>query len=197
MSKLVLFIFIVILLSCSDHSTNGEDISDEILPLKVGNKWYMKNVTFDSLGNSSTPFYFSFVVSKDTLINREKWYGIKAECDFCDNSNILYYTKREDGIYLLNENNKAYLIFKYPAEVNETYISDSVSVKVKSLSLNITVESGKYECVEYDISEVDNSLTRIYLSLGVGFVKFEHYSRTIGGKIFLSQINELVAFKIK
>ena len=196
MNKLGLFIFIIILLSCSNHSTNVKDLSDEILPLKVGNKWYMKNVTFDSLGNSSTPFYFSLVVSKDTLINREKWYGITVECDFCDESSISYYAKREDGIYILNENNEAFLVYKYPAVVNETYISDSVSVKIKSLSLNITVESGKYECVEYEISEVDNTLTRIYLSVGVGFVKFEHYSKTIGGEIFISQINELVSSKI-
>ncbi len=197
MNKPALFIFIVILLSCSDHSTNVKNLSDEILPLKVGNKWYMKNVTFDSLGHSSTPFYFSLVVSKDTLINREKWYGITVECDFCDESSISYYAKREDGIYLLNENNEAFLVYKYPAAVNDSYVSDSASVKIKSLSLIITVESGKYECVEYEISEVDNTITRVYLSPGVGFVKFEHFNKAIGGEYIISQLNELVSYKIK
>jgi hypothetical protein len=63
------------------------------------------------------------------------------------------------------------LLFKYPATLNEVYLSyDSVKVKVISINENVTVPAGTFSCYHYQTNE-NGYLSDNYISPGVGMIK--------------------------
>lgn len=93
------------------------------------------------------------------------------------------------------------LFIKYPAKLNETYISmaspEGVAEEratVVSIDTEVKVPAGTYRCLEYRFEEIDSKkkLMTLFVSPGVGIVKEEAYDYENGK---LVQVMELLRFK--
>lgn len=182
--------------SISDNSTG-------LVPFKIGNKWYYNYYYYDTSGTQEPGFHYdSVVVTRDTIINKERWYKIRnfkgPDVDYLD-----WYTNRSDGIGVLRrvinqyqDTAYAYLTFKYPTMRSEFWgspLGDSTRV----LSMNEVVEtpSGIDTCIVYEDHYEFYSLGdfHYYFAPNKGWVMLELFSRTDSGRLFV--INRLLLVK--
>ncbi len=159
----ILTIVCVVFASCSkdDTPTNGPPNNDVLLPLKIGNQWIMRITFIDSTHLS--PVYDTMTVTKDTLIENERWYYLDRFGS--------YWTNKSDGVWSRN-NKDSELNWKYPATAGEKY-SIGVDNTVQVFYQNVSVPAGNYWCYEYKYLRLDFSW---FLSPNLGFVKTsDHY----------------------
>lgn len=138
-------LFLAISLAClvphckKDENPTNNVILGSIMPLKVGNTWTFRVSIYDTNG---VPFSSSdevLSITRDTTIGNEKWFRFGSS----------WVTNRSDGLWRLTNSGTAYLVFKYPAKVNDTYSSDGEQVVVTSINQTVSVLHGQYSCYAY------------------------------------------------
>jgi len=187
-SLLLLLLGFFIFASCkkddSEHGvTNGEKKS--IIPLAQGNEWNYRDINF--LSDDTT--YFSLSISGDTMIGSEHWY----KEFYNDSSNYIFAMNKDDGHHFYTNGNDN-LVFKYPANAGDQFISnDSFDTTiVLNTATMITVPAGQFSCYEYKSLSGNSGYTLLYVSAEVGIIKIIDY---YNGNI--SYEEELVSYHLE
>jgi hypothetical protein len=209
---LTVFIFTVLIIggSCQyfpEKIVEPDSISNNstgLVPFKIGNKWYYNYYYYDTTGAQMQGFHYdSAVVSRDTIIGKERWYKIvnfkPPNVDYLD-----WYTNRSDGICVLRrvinhfeDTAYAYLTFKYPGQVGEFWGSIlRDSTRILSLNDLITTPLGVDTCIHYEDHYEFSNLgdDHYYFAPKKGWVMLELFSRTNSGRLYV--VDRLVLIKI-
>lgn len=194
---MIIMILIAVLVGCgTDKVTSPTAVSPAFIPLKVGNQWTYEEVHLDSAGNTHRIDTMVQEISRDTLINGEKWYilTINGAVD----PEIGPITIRRDGMWAGGPSGS--LQFKYPASVNDTFMMGNQLSIVESICDTITVPAGVFICHNYKWPEEPASPRPYqyhYLSPGVGFIKAEEFYKTQSGYIYINIRTELISYILK
>jgi hypothetical protein len=177
-----------------------KDNSVGLVPMKLGNKWVFRYIQYDTAGGIEYTRLDSAVVSRDTLINAERWYKIRglkpASGDGGD-----WYTNRNDGVWVLRsylDTAIAYVQFKFPTYAGESWgnqIQDS-SRALAVDSVVVTPPSRQDTCILYETSfqlYPEDGIRFIYsFAPYKGFRLLDIYSTSDGGRLYLNNRFELV-----
>ncbi len=192
---LVAFFFIISFNSCKDDKITNAGSNNYIVPLNIGNQWVYRNYYYP-LGDTSlvSETGTEYSITKDTVINNERWFLISS-AGFPQGN-------RADGYYLLKKDNagneKPILYIPYPAQKGEEVVTGYGILKVVSVDTTITVDGNIYRCYCYSPKEEfpNSGFTLMFYSPGVGNVLTESYAvNGSTGKIFLQQRYVLKYFK--
>ncbi|MEW5796869.1 MAG: hypothetical protein AB1772_10990 [Candidatus Zixiibacteriota bacterium] len=187
MRHAIILVFTLILLAgcdSSDKSTNPTP-PKQILPLTVGNFYVYENAVLDSAGSVIGADTVIWTVAKDTIIQNERWY-IMTVNGVRDPEVSLPTTNRGDGLWV--DGPSGFLLFKYPAAVNDTVFFGSDTSTVESIHDTITVPAGTFECINYKwvgSRDEDRAYQYHYFSPGVGHVKTDEYYRTTSEFVYV------------
>lgn len=192
MLKYMLIFITIFIISCSDEKDKNEPIdynTNGIIPLKIGNYWKYESQTYFTKDSLPTYSYDNLSVFGDTNIDGTKYYFVLNI-----NNEYTASTNKEDGYYYHsfdNIKNNDFLYYRYPCNIGDKwdmviFSDEDLDEKyciVKSLNKVVTVPFGTFECINYEVSEVQRyqHLTMIdiysyYISPGVGFIKLERSS---------------------
>jgi hypothetical protein len=167
----VLFICVsVVILSSLISGCNSQQPEGDIWPLAVGNQWIYK--TSEKINDK--PVIDTVTVTRDTLINGEKWFYTKHTAH-----PISWILKNKpDGLYIIDrEKNSPFIFLKYKAIQGDTYFNMIDTILVKQMDKVIKTEAGTFTCFQYNSLKADRDqfLTDdgIYASPGVGVVQFQ------------------------
>ncbi|MBI1804645.1 MAG: hypothetical protein HY033_08725 [Ignavibacteriae bacterium] len=166
------------------------DNSNGLVPFKVGNKWIFRFYAYDTLGNVETTFSDSFVVMRDTVIGKERWYKIPGfkpmDIDYLD-----WYTNRSDGIWVRRkyyDSSITYLTFKFPT-VKDDYWGNQIqdSTRVLSTSEVVSTPSGTYTCIRYEDHYEFSQLgdVQYYFAPHKGWVQLDLFTQTSSGRLYV------------
>lgn len=198
--------------SCHKDSNlvnNGQDnISDNsegLVPFKIGNKWYYNYYYYDTTGTPWPGFHYdSAVVTRDTIIGRERWYKIRnfkgPDVDYLD-----WYTNKSDGIWVLRKVTRTnphidtavgYLTFKYPT-VHGEFWGSPLGDSTRVLSVNQIVETptGTDTCIHYEDHYEFHQLGdfHYFFAPRKGWVMLELFTQTNSGRLYV--VNRLILVK--
>lgn len=162
----------------SNNPTNNPIIGS-IVPLKVGNSWTFRVSIYDTNGVILSTSMFTNSITRDTTIGNEKWFGLES----------IWVINRTDGLWSRTSGGNPYLVFKYPANVNDSYNSNGDNVVVTSTNYPVTVPRGQFTCYVYTIA----SDFLEYCAPNVGWVKYEAYMRTLAGQRYVAAAIELTS----
>ena len=159
-----------------DNPVNQNDSSSVLMPLNVGNQWTYQNTMVDSSGVvrfSSTIIYKIF---RDTLIQNEKWYLYGT-----NTTPSAWMANRADGLWIMpapGNISQSRVWYKYPANVNDSWIVFNAAVTLAAANISLTVPLGTFSCLQYTVSDTSSGagLETIYFAPGKGIIKFEYSS---------------------
>lgn len=154
-----------------------------VLKPKVGTRWIYQYNTYYSWGASSSSTEITYTATSEEEHGGEKWLNIT------DNAGVTVYLlqAKGDGLYIY-ANNKSYLLFKYPALVNDTYPSyyngseeDFIVKKINdTLALNDDYVCNYYEGIKKPtppLSAVVN--TKIWYDKSAWIVKQQLWAQSL------------------
>jgi hypothetical protein len=190
--NVVLFLILITLVqSCSDINNPSVDgISNDIIPLTVGNTWSYHTTLYDTAGNVFKEFNNSREITGDTLINNTIWYYYDTDAWFCSVFKDGYHTYdpyRTDSL-------RNQLNFKYPCAAGEKYSY----YEVAKTDTQITVPAGTFNCIMYTLrmqTSMDFAYIDFFIKPGVGYIKTIEY--TFNGNLppFIYNTSELLSWK--
>jgi hypothetical protein len=192
--SLLVGILICTLPSCKESNPAGPEGGQLIIPLRIGNTWSMRYTVYDSTGSTRGTIDDTFKVVTDTVVAGDTWYTISSTI-----FSTLYFANRSDGIWTLGTSTEPSLIFKYPANVGETWNaqvdpSTTFQISLQSDTVSVTVPKGTYTCYEYRLLENSRPYLDLYASPGVGFVAMDIYANTDSGRSYKQARGELISF---
>ncbi|MBI1807552.1 MAG: hypothetical protein HYR76_10930 [Ignavibacteria bacterium] len=178
------------------------DNSDGLTPFKVGNKWIIRFYYYDTSGSVITTFLDSFVVRRDTIIGKERWYkipGLKpADLDTRD-----WYTNRSDGIWVRRryyDSSITYLTFKFPTMEGDSW-GNQIHDSTRTVSTNEVIEtpSGIDTCIHYEDHYQFSQLGdfHYFIAPHKGWVVFEEFTQTNSGRLYVVARDVLVKAILK
>jgi hypothetical protein len=180
-------------------STSTEPSSlPPLMPLAVGNKWIHTLFSYDTSGVLQHEWQDSIYISRDTLIDGERWYIRPV------NRDLGAYTNRETGLWyrLLGPTitMEPQLVHKYPARIGDSYpfAGSDVQETVISLSQTVTTPAGSFSCLVYQVLDSTwMASKRLYfMAPGVGPVRYEQYNRLANGSFVKVTVTELLSIRI-
>ncbi len=192
MKKLILSLIAVLFIisACSDSSSPSNEKSNEILPLKVGNEWWLKNTPY--IGDDSLE---RFNIIREAKYYDENWFLF----NLFEKQTLM--KNKSDGLWVIefNEENpdgKKTLYYKFPASVGT--ITNIKNAKITLLSINekVDVPLGSFNCYLYRTEYESGYMNDIYLSPGTGFVKMIYYKDSSGVKVVKTTCN-LINYIVK
>ena len=181
-------------------SDNQSTAGSVLMPLKVGNQWLVTFALYDSsgmvIGGSDTILIPLFSIVKDTLIQTERWFlSTGASLPPACFDSPIYLTNRTDGLWGIGTTTGAmvpYLIAKYPASVNESFVTGkdtACRAILVSKNASVTVPRGTYSCYQYTVSDKNNSSdlkSGYFMMPDSGFIRAEQYAKTSTGQYFVN-----------
>lgn len=162
-------------------------IPQNIMPLSVGNYWKYQRVYYDPNGNITNVDTFKVAITKDTIINFTTW--------FFDDYFWIYYNNKSDGLWIYS-NISSWLMWKYPAQIGETYYAGSDTVKVISTDKALTTLIGVYHCYSYEYNFRGLPIDT-FISPGLGIVYSESAISINNGKPYIDSKSYLIDYKIE
>lgn len=154
------------------ESTDSALAGVDLMPLKIGNVWIYETSILDTTVGKLVPDRLdTFIVSRDTVINGERWYMVDGM-----GSNGTLTINREGGQWIIDPYGKPYLIAKFPAAVGDEFsgLGGKLMNRLEKTGVEITVPGGTFYCYQYSqIFGPQRRLTYNYFAPGVGFVKME------------------------
>ncbi len=197
----VLFLSVLVLNSCKndDNSTNPNEASNGIIPLKIGNYWSWNYTVFDDSGNKMITYDRIERVDYDTVINNQRWYVT-----------IMYYetnlyTNNSDGYYSCHYTGSGpisapVLNFKYPGKVGDTWNNnDGSKMRINSTNLKYSIPLGEFICYEYirTAKGISDNYDRILVSPGIGIITREYNTKKgSSSEFYLSRKEVLTDYKV-
>ena len=191
MRPIVTFIMIfltALFMACSDNGTGSDNISDPIMPLKIGNAWYGTSAYITADGDTSTSFTGSTIA--DTIyVNGECWYltaGLigTARLGMADDdprpSLVFMFSNRADGLWMWEMRDDTLsgdpaMYAKHPVKDGETYSVGGNYVEVSSPELINIASLGDISCyVHHWYSEMTDSVeVHMWWAAGIGYLRSE------------------------
>jgi hypothetical protein len=150
-----------------------------IIPLKVGNTWTYQFTMYDSLGSVWASFPESTSILSDTLINGRKVFLF---------SSLDYFWNEESGFWTQTSGKQPLLVYKYPANVGESY---GLLITVICKDSTINTPKGIFNCYGYS-SGIANS----FVAPEIGVVKREYFQNRADGTAYLFQKEELINYSL-
>lgn len=210
MKKLYPYIFIALaflfLSSCEDIFDSDQNYkksliedpgkySNVIQPLSVGSSWEYGFAAYDDKGSAIALFKEKRSLLKDTVMEGIQWHTF-------DSTGNVWLTNESDGLHSMSvlDSNKGkdFLIIKFPANKGDVFRNLGWTWTVISTDTTVKVKAGAFKCYRYEAKGDDNSVTNVYYSPGVGFIKQE---TTIDNEIshlyYTTIISELTKYRIK
>jgi len=170
-----------------------------IWPLENGNYWKYR-VKFRDEPNKL--FYTYYKVLRDTLLyDNELWKVVEYDSNA---TSIIIIRNKENGLWahklqVTITKDSAFLMYKYPAEVNDTYpnLNDNTNTSVVSLNEKVVVPAGTFYCLHY-LKKVANQKSEFhfYFAPAVGYIKNEYFYADSMGTLFLNNRLELIEYKL-
>jgi hypothetical protein len=194
---LLLLLNLITSSGCKKDDTFTNTNVEVILPLSVGNSWTYKVTPYDTGGNPLTYNLpdVGVQVYYDTLVGSDRWYSLsqhRPAVGFDWRSN------KSDGLWQQDAYSRTYLLYKYPANANETYSSASAQVTVLAVDQMVTVPKGTYACIKYKFVDLGARATfYAYVSPNLGEIKFERIGNTPSGADYVYQTVELKSAVIR
>jgi len=178
---------LIILSSCKkdENPVVVQPKPDVILPLNVNNQWTYKRTYFDSLGAVSQIDTFSCKVLRDTVIQSEIW-SIMSYWGTA-------YRNKADGCWAAFS--QPTLLYKYPAFLNETFLSGQDTVSVVSTNTITTVPAGTFACYSYE-RDFYGLPYHTLLSPKIGLIKDDWVVRINNGPPFINAQIELISYSL-
>lgn len=200
--KSVLCFAIVALLfpNCSE-TTEPENSTGELIPLKVGNSWNYTEISYDSSGSIIQTQNVNRTMVKDTSILNYTWYADNEAPDG------VWFTNKPDGHWAFIKantgliiNDTTILVYKYPPQVGDIYGDSS---EVVSIDEGITVPAGRFRAIHI-VGKNPNSIgytlmysCELFIAPQVGIVKKLQFGRKENGEKFLVVNKELQSYLLK
>jgi hypothetical protein len=195
------FVFLIATLiilnySCNENSTDS-NYSDSLIPFKLNNSWEYLHFIYDTSGNVMDTYTATERIIKDTIISDIHFYKY-------DNS-VRHLTSKQDGIwmYFISDTgvDESSLYYKFPCKTGDIYnvtIGRPPAVaSVLSTNDNVTVESGTFNCILYRFDfDMNDSYHNIYISPGIGIIKYEHYQARTTGTVYKSTEERLLSYHL-
>ena len=198
---LLSFVLILTLVKCKDNSTNPID-THQIWPLKVGNFWSFRITTYDTLGGVSFSTIDTVIVYRDSTYKTGKIYYFKtlANGNFTFQDNAI--SNLSDGyneLTKVNDSLVANLIYKFPGNPGDTFISNGKPMVIESVNESIKVTAGNFVCYKYVAEEnFDYQYIKqiVYLCPGIGEIVTELYQGNNKANANLETKIELLSYKL-
>lgn len=155
---LVLISLFFLSISCSkntDSELNPGSTSDDYFPLETGNYWqwqYFPKIEVIQTKELAGKIYFAMASVNDTV----------------------YYRKENNKVYSRTKNTNEALVFDLGAKVNDTWISNSYTVKLVSKTDSIRIGNTLYtHCYSFffDIPQIADEEYMIWLAPGIGYIQ--------------------------
>ncbi len=189
---LVSTLFIVSINCKKDGATEAvSQKANVILPMALNNMWIYRISQMDSSGNIIKSWIDTTKVTKDTIVNNEKWYAPEKEPNE-------FMTNRTDGLYGNVFSPK--MEYKYPASIGDSILlSWGFYRKVVSINDTITV-NGKlyhaYKTIDDFPSDPNVSSYINYYVPNIGQVKLEAIANNLKSHKYIYMTLELISYKL-
>jgi len=168
-------------IGCNDNSV-GVIAPTELFPLKHGFAIFNYKVqNFDSLGQTYDTSSTIESVGPDTLLNGRRLYQYFGLVSLNLIDSQFFLLTGSDGIYqYVTPQDTAYLLYKFPAQVNDVYTSFRDTITVEALNQSITTDAGSFNCIVYKQrtnlyygSSPKYWWLTTYVAYGIGKVRYE------------------------
>ena len=202
-TQYLLFILTSLLLFSCSNSTEPDETINELIPLKIGNKWNYKMTIYDSLGSISYREDITTSIDRDTFINGIKWYGYNTP------PTRIWHTNKSDGYWTFVKagtgnvvNDTSLLVYKYPTQVGDVYGNPDMPREVVSVDEEITIPAGKFKAIHL-VTTFTGSTNYLldsfetFITPGLGVIKVMQIGKRSDGTKFIVYKNELVSFELK
>ncbi len=175
-NALQLFCLVFMLSSCKKDNLVDSSLGEkQIWPLKLGNAWTYHQTNYDTVGSIIQWYNGSKIVTMDTIVHDETWYGISDDYAFCAN--------KSDGFWQLSGSFQG-LRYKYPASAGDNWYYGGARMYLLSTDTLITVPAGTYHCYKYRYLWNSIPVVDDYFCPGVGLIAEDWYSRTNSGRLY-------------
>ena len=145
----------IILLSCDKNDDNDVSLTNDYLPLEIGNYWQLDYLEKREIVGTKK-------------INDKNYYLMQYQND------TSYYRIENDKIYVIEFEDAESIKFNLLADVNDTWNFNSYTVKMVSKSDSIIINNQKFiNCYQFyfDIPVMVDEEHSIWLAPGIGFIQ--------------------------
>ena len=196
------FIAIAILISNCSETTEPENPSAGIIPLKVGNSWNYKLTSYDSSGSISYIENQNSTIIKDTSISNYTWYA------YNDVPNGIWFTNKSDGYWAFIKANTGSIIndtlifvYKYPTNVGDIYGDPASPMVVMAINKFLSVPAGTFNVIHIVSTSVDTTnylidSFELFIAPQVGIIKTMQIGRKPNGDKFIVYKRELESYEL-
>lgn len=195
-SVLLICFLMLSLASCMKDSVTEpfEPAQPGIIPLKVGYKWTTTSTLYDSTGNVVSYNTGTTEVTRDTIIQGEKWYKMGPE----NKLNNILYTNRNDGYYQLTST-KITQIFQTALDDTTKECSNPYNRYLVAKDVKIKTALGEFSCYLYRWYSTTSGKRLIsensYVVPNIGVIRGESYTGPIGRR-YVFVVTELIATNV-
>jgi hypothetical protein len=167
--SLIAVLTALVLSSCnSTTEPGGNNLTDVIMPLKVGNLWVYDYIEFDSTGATIATGTDSLGVVGQVTIGGSTWYLFS---NFSSDTTSVQ--NRKDGIYSVFEG-KEWHVYLYPTKPGDRLYTRNDTVDdgdrvileytdVETINSSVTVPAGTFSCVKYVNRQEEHTLSTGYV----------------------------------
>lgn len=205
--KLIVLLMIVFVAGCD--STSGPSTTDVLVPLAINNTWVYEISDFDSTGTLYQTSEYIRKLTDTITLEGELYYRI--------NNSIGLAINRSDGHWIAIVNPPGRRYAKYPAFVGEITRRDTLRgseidpdpLKITGYSETrlitnvapVTVPAGTFIAYQYEtIHTMANGKPLIkealYMTPGIGEIKFENYNYLEDGTPWVTSRSELKSYTL-
>ena len=163
---------------CSDPAPD-----DPIIPISYGRIMVYRFTGYDALGDVDTIVEdYEYQVYDEYNWHGAKWYAIGSCGGPCPDTSFTYsstsYAHNCAEGYCVGNGYNAYLLYKYPIEVGESYLSypgETVEITLVSKTTEISVPLGTFQTYQYRYYLPDEDSVRVdrFVVPGIEMIKME------------------------
>jgi hypothetical protein len=181
----------LILASCSeDPEPSVPQAAGPLFPLTIGSTWDHLYTSYDETGKIVDAYHDFTKVESQSEIDGVKWSVISSSTS----TELTSWALKSDGVWIKPEGVTPFLLFMYPAKVNDTYETNEMKIRVSGSDFTQDFPVGLLShCYQYEVRFV-NEGGRWYkilftLAPNIGLVEIEYFkgpSQPHGLKAILS-----------
>ena len=197
--KLIYFIFVFSLLSCSDEEST--EIPNVLLPGTKGSYWNYTLQTYDVEDSLPRSQNYKMTLTGKTDFDGVTGYEVEnivpvlfgvsfppdVSCYYMNSNQGLMFWRRDNSeVSFPQQPANFQLYFKFPATVGDTLLANNILIKTESVNDVIKTSSGTYECIKYIMISHDDTIITVWIKPKLGIIKSEEY---LGGGKIISELN--------
>ena len=199
----LLFILTSLLIYSCSETTEPDNSTTQLIPLKIGNIWTYTRTVYDSTGTVQYTENINSSVEKDTSINGLKWFG------YSDVPAGIWHTNKSNGYWAFVAANYGYslndttmIIYKFPSQVGDVYDIFEIRREVAAIDENILVPAGRFKVIHLVDTYTDSTnylqdSFETFIAPGVGIIKRMQFGKKYDGTKFVVFKDELESYSVK